>query len=87
MPKVPTSNNVVPGPGPQGQEPSETMYMMAAAMMHQEGRLFDQPRTDPTKPNVRSLKGVEKEMEKSQKEQDKLHWEDTEWPKAKELGT
>jgi len=49
MPKVPTSDNVVQGPGPQGPEPSETMYLMAAAMMHQEGRLFDQPKA-PTGP-------------------------------------
>jgi hypothetical protein len=43
MPKVPYSSNVVPM-APTGNEPSETQYMMAAAMMHQEGRLFDQPK-------------------------------------------
>ena len=40
MPKVPISN-VVPMTQ-QGEQPSETMYAMAAALMHQEGRLFDQ---------------------------------------------
>ena len=39
MPKVPYSDNVVQGPG--GVAPSPTMLAIAAAMMHQEGRLFE----------------------------------------------
>ena len=42
MPKVPTSN-VVPGPQP-ATPPSPTMMAMAAALMHNEGRLFTQPK-------------------------------------------
>ena len=37
MPKVPVSDNVIPF-GPQGEQPSPTMFAMAAAMMHEEGK-------------------------------------------------
>lgn len=41
MPKVPVSDNVVPFAGPaQGPQPSQTDFAMAAALMHQEGKLF-----------------------------------------------
>ena len=41
MPKVPYSDNVL-APGPMGQVPmpSETDFAMAAATMHEQGRLF-----------------------------------------------
>lgn len=47
MPRVPTSDNVVPMQQADipGVTPSPTMFAMAAAAMHQEGRLFDLPKT------------------------------------------
>lgn len=39
MPKVPFTDNVVPMQA--GDGPSPTDFAMAAAMMHQEGRLFE----------------------------------------------
>lgn len=43
MPTVPRSGNVVPI-RPQVEEPSPTMFAMAAFMMHAEGRLIDAPK-------------------------------------------
>ena len=46
MPKVPFANNVVAMPGkPKGPPPSKTMLAMAAAVMHQQGRLVENPQT------------------------------------------
>lgn len=40
MPKVPYSNNVVPL-RPQGDQPAPEFLAMAAAVMHEQNRLFE----------------------------------------------
>lgn len=52
MPRVPQTDNVVPIQ-PQVAPPSDTMFAMAAAMMHAEGRLFPEP-AQPKAPDDRS---------------------------------
>lgn len=47
MPRIPVTNNVVPIQ-PQVPMPSPTELAMAAAAMHQEGRLFEQPKPKAT---------------------------------------
>lgn len=46
MPRVPQTDNVVPMQ-PGGEPPSDTMFAMAAAMMHAEGRFDPQPTKAP----------------------------------------
>lgn len=46
MPKVPYTNNVVPL-RPQAPQVDPTYLAMAAAIMHEQGRLFEQPKPQP----------------------------------------
>ena len=52
MPFVPDNGNVIPMPQAQPKAPDPTYLMMAAAMMHEMGRLVQTPfeeRAAPTK--------------------------------------